>query len=403
VSAGRYAQITGWGMCVPDHVVTNEDLACTVETTDDWIYSHTGIRQRCVAQGERDTTASLATRAGRNALLVADLMPSQLDLVIVATVTPEYAFPATACCVQDALGASKAGAFDLSAGCSGFLYGLSLATHLIRSGEANHILIIGSETLSRITDWKDRNTCILFGDGAGAVVMSACPQPCGIMATVLGSDGSGRDALVLPAGGSHCPPSIQTVSNGDHFIKMNGREVFRFASTIIPKATEDVVARAGWRASDVALVVPHQANARIIEAAAKRLNLPMEKFLVNIDRYGNTSSASIPIALCEAIDANRIRAGDKLVLVGFGAGLTWAAAAIEWGMPMPLKPQSAPRRLLANARFGYATLRSLVTRAFHRAYNGVLGPEGQENWRGHLRERVDRWRHAHITPRHKKE
>ncbi len=398
---GRYAQITGWGMCVPDHVLTNDDLARVVETSDEWIYSRTGIRERHVAQGERDTTASLATRAARNALQVADIMPEQLDLVIVATVTPEYMFPATACCVQNALGATRAGAFDLSAGCSGFLYGLSLASHVIRNGGAENALIIGAETLSKITDWTDRATCVLFGDGAGAVVLSATSQPCGVMATALGSDGSGGDVLMMPGGGSRCPSTIETVTNGDHFIKMNGREVFRFATTVMPKAAQEVVERAGWDMSDLALVVPHQANVRIIESAAKRLGLPQERFFVNLDRYGNTSSASVPIALCEAINQGRVRGGDKFVLVGFGAGLTWAAAAISWGLPMPVKPQSRSHRLLVDARFGYAAARSAGLQAGRRGYNWLLGPEGRDGWRGRVSERVDRWRKKNITIRRK--
>jgi 3-oxoacyl-[acyl-carrier-protein] synthase III len=391
MNGGRYAQITGWGMYVPERVLTNGDLARVVDTTDEWIYSHTGIKQRHVVQGERESTATLAVRAARDALLVADLTPGDIDLVIVATVTPEYLFPSTASLVQDALGAVKAGAFDLSAGCSGFLYGLSVASQIIRSGGAEHVLVIGAETLSRIVDWTDRNTCVLFGDGAGAVVVSACAYPCGVMATTLGSDGSGGDALIVPGGGSRCPASIETVSNGDHFVKMNGREVFRFATTIMGKATDEVVHRAGWQLPDLALVVPHQANLRIIESAAKRMNLPGDKFFVNLDQYGNTSSASVPIALCEAIDAGRIKAGDKLVLVAFGAGLTWAAAAILWGVPMPHKPQSAGRRVLANLWFSGATVRSIGLRGSRRAYNWALGPVGKDDWRGQLRQHVDLW------------
>lgn len=392
----RYAQITGWGMSVPDRVVTNDDLARAVETSDEWIYSHTGIRERRLAHGERDTTATLATRAARNALLVADIDPSQLDLVIVATVTPEYAFPSTASVVQDALGADHAGAFDLSAGCSGFLYALNMASQAVRSGGARTVLVIGAETLSKITDWTDRNTCVLFGDGAGAVVVSVCDQECGVLGTVVGSDGSGGEALVLPAGGSHCPASIDSVSRGDHFIKMNGREVFRFATRVIPKATEEVLAKVGWQTEDLSLIIPHQANIRIIESAAKRLNLPDERFFVNLDRFGNTSSASVPIALCEAIEEGRVRAGDKLVLVGFGAGLTWAAAAISWGVPVPLKQQSAWHRVVANLRFTRATFRSIGLRASRRAYNSMLGPEGREDSRGRVRERIDRWRRARF-------
>lgn len=389
---GRYAQIVGWGMCVPEKVLTNEDLARAVDTTDEWIVSRTGIKARRIATGERESTGALALRAARDALLVAGLAPAQLDLVIVATATPEYVFPSTASLVQDGLGASATGAFDLSAGCSGFIYGLSLAANAIRSGAADHVLVIGAETLSRITDWTDRNTCVLFGDGAGAVVVSAHTERCGVLATELGSDGSGGQLLIMPAGGSRNPASHETVSNGGHFIKMNGREVFRFATTQVPKATEAVVRKAGWEIADLNLIIPHQANTRIIESAAKRLNLPLDKFFINLDQYGNTSAASIPIALCEAIAAGRIRPGDRLVLVGFGAGLTWAAAAIEWGVPIPVKPQPLVRRLLARLHHGWARMRSTVLRTSRHVYNWLLGPVGRDDWRGKLRGRIDRVR-----------
>jgi len=387
----RCAPITGWGMAVPERVLTNAELAKVVDTTDEWIVSRTGIQQRHVVASEKESTATLATRAARTALRVADLAPTQLGLVIVATATPEYVFPATASLVQDALGAANAGAFDLSAGCTGFIYALSIASDIVRSGGAEHVLVIGAETLTRITDWTDRNTCVLFGDGAGAAVVSACAGRCGVQATVLGSDGSGGDVLILPAGGSHTPTSHETVSSGGHFIKMNGREVFRFATTIVPKATEAVVEKAGWQLAEVSLVIPHQANIRIIESAAKRLGLPLDKFFVNLERYGNTSAASIPIALCEAINMGQVKAGDKLVLVGFGAGLTWAAAAIEWGVPTPVKPQPWPRRWFANLRFALATVRSIVRRVERRVYNWAMGPVRKDDWRGRLRQRIDRW------------
>jgi len=391
-NGARYAQITGWGMAVPEKVLTNADLARVVDTTDEWIMSHTGIRERHVVASEKESTATLSVHAARQAMLVAGITPAQVDLVIVATVTPEYAFPATASVVQDALGASAAGAFDLSAGCSGFIYALSTAASIIRSGNANHVLVIGAETLSRVVDWTVRNTCVLFGDGAGAVVVSACTQRCGVLASILGSDGSGGELLILPAGGSHAPATHETVSSGGHFAKMNGREVFRFATTVMPRATEQVVAKAGWQAADLSLVIPHQANIRIIDSAAKRLGVPKDKVFVNIDRYGNTSSASIPIALCEAIDAGRIKSGDKIVLVGFGAGLTWAAVALDWGMPIPARPQPWFRRWLADLQFAWARIRSAVLRSERHVYNWVMGPVGKDDWRGKLRKRVDRYR-----------
>jgi 3-oxoacyl-[acyl-carrier-protein] synthase-3 len=388
----RYAQITGWGCCVPEKVVTNEALARIVDTTDEWITSRTGIKSRHIVGSDRETTALLATRAGREALLVAGLPPSRLDLIIVATATPEYVFPSTASLVQDALGASVAGAFDLSAGCSGFIYALNMAIASVRSGAAEHALVIGAETLSRITDWTDRNTCVLFGDGAGAVVVSACEDRCGVLATELGSDGSGGELLIVPAGGSHQPASLESVNNGGHFIKMNGREVFRFATTVMPKAIENVIRKAGWVAGDVSLIIPHQANTRIIESAARRLNLPMERFFVNLERYGNTSAASVPIALTEAIAQGKVRPGDKLVLVAFGAGLTWAAAAVEWGMPPAPTTRSFFDRLFAQISFFFAGARSFALRSERHFYNWVMGPVGKDDWRGRLRQRMDRAR-----------
>ena len=387
----RYAQITGWGMAAPEKVVTNEDLAHTIDTSDEWIVSHTGIKERRVA-GDKESTLSLAIRAAREALLVASLQPSRLDLVIVATVTPEYFFPSTASLVQDALGAAYAGAYDLSAGCSGFIYALNQAANAVRSGSAENVLVIGAETLSRIIDWTDRNTCVLFGDGAGAVVVSACAERCGIMASVLGSDGSGGDLLILPGGGSHSPPSHETVDRGDQFCKMNGREVYRFAATVMPRATEAAVQKAGWQLADLTLVIPHQANVRIIEAAIKRLNLPFDRFFINIDRYGNTSSASIPIALCEAIAAGRINQGDRMVLVGFGAGLTWAAVAVEWGVPEPMKPRPWFIRWAGEIWFFLAGIRSAGRRTERHFYDRVMGPEGADGLRGDLRQRTDRLR-----------
>ncbi len=391
-NGGRYAQITGWGSCVPEKVVTNEALARIVDTTDEWITSRTGIKSRHIVGSERETTALLAARAARDALLVAGLPPARLDLVIVATATPEYVFPSTASIVQDALGASAAGAFDLSAGCSGFIYALNMAICSVKSGAAENVLVIGAETLSRITDWTDRNTCVLFGDGAGAVVVSACTDRCGVLATELGSDGSGGELLILPAGGSRQPASIESVSNGGHFIKMNGREVFRFATTVMPKATENVVRKAGWEIGDVSLIIPHQANTRIIESAAKRLNLPLDKFFINLERYGNTSAASIPIALTEAISQGKVRPGDKLVLVAFGAGLTWGAAAVEWGVPPEPTTKSFFDRLLAKISFFFAGARSLVLRTERHTYNWIMGPVGKDDWRGRMRQRMDRAR-----------
>jgi len=375
-------------MYVPEKVLTNEDLSHIVDTTDEWIVTMTGIRERRVV-GDKESTATLAIRSARAALLVAGIAASEIDLIIVATITPEYLFPATASVVQDAIGATRAGAFDLAAGCSGFIYALTMANAYVRGG-ADHVLVIGAETLSRILDWTDRNTCVLFGDGAGAVVVSASAERSGVLASQLGSDGSGAELLYVPAGGSRVPTTHETISSGGHFARMNGREVFRFATTIMPQAVEAVVGDAGWQKADIDLVIPHQANRRIIESATKRLNLPPDKFFVNVDRYGNTSAASIPIALCEAIAAGRVKQGDKLVLVGFGAGLSWAAAALEWGAALPVKPQPWLRRLAVSIWFPLAAVRSFWRRTARHVYNWILGPVGKDDWRGRLRDRADR-------------
>ncbi len=333
-----FTHITGWGMAVPEKILTNNDLAQMVETTDEWIHERTGIRERHIASPEQ-TSASLAIQASLQALEVANLKPSELDLIIVASSSPEHIFPSTASLVQDRLGAGKAGAFDLLAACTGFIYAISTGDQAIRSGSAKNVLIIGAETLSRFTNWKDRNTCILFGDGAGAFVLQASETPGGILSSTLRSDGSGADLLSVPAGGSFLPTSHETVDKGQHFIQMNGREVFRFATRVMAQATREVVEAAELTLDDVHLIIPHQANQRIIDSAARNLDIPIERFIINVERYGNTSTASIPIATCEAFQQGRLNAGDRVVMVGFGAGLTWGAALIQWSGPfLPEKP-----------------------------------------------------------------
>jgi 3-oxoacyl-[acyl-carrier-protein] synthase-3 len=266
--------------------------------------------------------------AGR-ALECADLTPADIDLVIVGTATPDYQFPATACLIQDALGISG-GAFDLEAGCTSFMYALSIASAYVAAGMHRNVLVVGSEALSRILDWSDRATCVLFGDGAGAVVVSATESADFEPRFVLGSDGSGAQALCLPAGGSRMPAREQTVRDGLHFVRMAGPEVFRFATRVVAEATQQVLAKVGLTPQDIDLFIPHQANTRIIDSAVRRLGIPEDRVFINIDRYGNTSSASIPIALCEAHEAGRLLPGDTVVMVGFGAGLTWAAGALQW-------------------------------------------------------------------------
>ena len=332
----RYAHITGWGMSVPEKVLTNDDLAQMVDTNDEWIQSRTGIRERRIAAPEQ-STATLAATAALGALKVANLSPVDVDLIIVATSSPEHIFPSTASLVQDKIGAAKSGAFDLSAACTGFILALNMAAQAIRSGSLENAIVIGSETLSRFTNWKDRNTCILFGDGAGAFVLQASDEPGGVLSAVMRSDGSGGDLLTLKAGGSKYPASAATVAAGDHFIRMNGREVYRFATRVMAQATREAVQLAGLELKDLDLIVPHQANKRIIDAAARGLKLPEGKFAVNVERYGNTSTASIPLATFEAIQAGRLNPGDKVVFVGFGAGLTWGSVAAQWTGPLPLE------------------------------------------------------------------
>ncbi len=353
----RYVHIVGWGMEVPERRLTNADLERMVETSDEWITTRTGIKERRIAR-EGETTATLALGAARKALQKAGVSPADLDLIIVASATPEHAFPATACLVQDALGADRAGAFDLSAACSGFLYGLCLASQAIRTGAIETALVIGSETLSRIVDWKDRNTCVLFGDGAGAVVLTARPEPGGVLACTMRADGSGGPLLELPAGGSRYPTSLETLAHNMHTIKMKGREIFRFAVRVMADAARHVVEEAGLTMDEVALLIPHQANRRIIEAAANRLKLPMERVYLNLDRYGNTSSASIPIALTEAVEEGRLRPGDHVVMVAFGAGLTWAGVLVQWAELLPVAPPTPRRRLRERTQSLVARIRS---------------------------------------------
>jgi len=299
-----------------------------VDTTDEWIVSRTGIKERRIA-GIGEAASDLAVEAARKALAAAGLSPSQVGMIICATVTPDMLFPSTACLVQAKLGLTNTPAFDLSAGCSGFAYALAVGAELAQSAY-EHVLVVGVDVLSRITDYTDRSTCVLFGDGAGAAVLGPVPAGYGILAVDLGADGSGADLLKLPAGGSLLPASSETVAGREHFIKMAGNEVFKFAVRIMESSASAVIRSAGLSPDDVAWFVPHQANVRIIQAAAQRLGVSLGRFFVNVDRYGNTSAASIAIALDELASSGRLQDGDNLVLVGFGAGLTWAAAAVRW-------------------------------------------------------------------------
>ena len=324
------ARIAGWGKALPRRVLSNAELEGMVDTSDDWIRSRTGIRERRIA-GPDESTFTLAVEAAREALAVAGVAPSEVDLVVVCTFSPEFGgMPSTASLVQDALGASRAGAFDLNAACSGFIYGLALAQGLIVSGMQRTVLVIGAETMSRLLDWSDRSTCVLFGDGAGAVVLQAGEGPDGLLSSVLGSDGSGGELLWIPGGGSRQPASAESVQTAQHFIRMNGKEVYRFAVSAAPRASRQAVQQAGLSMDQIDLFVPHQANVRIILSAAGALGIPLERTFVNVDRYGNTSAASIPIALCEAVEEGRVRPGAHVLLAGFGGGLTWGASVLRW-------------------------------------------------------------------------
>ncbi|MGM0410123.1 MAG: beta-ketoacyl-ACP synthase III [Bacillota bacterium] len=324
----RHASITGWGKYLPDNIMTNEDLEQIVDTSDEWIRSRTGIKQRYIAD-ESEATSDLALEAAKEALENANLDAKDLDMIIVATVTPDMPFPATSCILENRLGADHAATLDLEAGCSGFVYGVSVANQFIATGMYDNILVVGAETLSKIMDWEDRNTCVLFGDGAGAAVLQPVENG-GFLSFDLGSDGSGGESLYMPGGGSLNPATEETVKDRLHYIKMEGNQVFKFAVKRMGQASLDVVKKANYSAEDVDLFIPHQANTRIISAAAKRLKLNDDEVYVNLPEYGNTSSASVPIAMAEARDNGLIKNGDKLVLVAFGAGLTWASAFIEW-------------------------------------------------------------------------
>ncbi len=325
----RSARITGWGGYAPAAILTNADLERIVDTSDEWIVTRTGIRERRVAAAH-ETTASMAAVAGARAIAVAGLDPDDVDLILVATLTPDYWMPSTAALVKEAIGNRRAAAMDVAAACSGFIYAYATATAYVRAGLARHVLVIGAELLTRFLDYTDRGTCILFGDGAGAVVVSASDEPAGPHGIELTTEPQGAYMIWLPAGGSKSPSSAETVARGEHFIRMEGKETYRFATKTLASSALAAIQRAGLRPDEIDLVIPHQANIRIIEAVAKGLGFPMERIFVNLDRYGNTSAASVPLALAEAVDSGRVKVGDRIVLVAFGAGFTSGAVALEW-------------------------------------------------------------------------
>ena len=323
------SRILGTGSYLPERVMTNRDLERVMETSESWIIERTGIRERRIA-ADHEATSDLAVPAARRALEMAGVHENDLDLIIVATSTPDMYFPSTACIVQDRLGARHAAAFDLSAACSGFIFALSVADQYIRNDCYKNVLVIGSEVMSRIIDWTDRNTCVLFGDGAGAVVLQRTKEDRGILTTQIHSDGRLWDLIHVPGGGSRIPPSETMLAERKGFVQMKGNETFKVAVRTLEEAVHETLKASGVQASEVSLLIPHQANIRIIKAVAERLGLSIEKVVINVDRYGNTSAASIPIALDEAVRSGRVRDGDLLLFEAFGAGLTWGSAMVRW-------------------------------------------------------------------------
>lgn len=323
------AGILGTGYYLPEKILSNSDLEKIVDTSDEWITERTGIKERRIAAGDV-ATSDLALKAAEMALKDAKVSPDELDLIIVATLTSDRIIPSTACIIQDLLGAKRAAAFDLSAACSGFAYGITVASQFIQCGAYRKALVIGAETLSKYINWEDRNTCVLFGDGAGAAVLGQVEDGYGILSFDLGSDGSGGDAIQIPSSGSRMPVSNESIEKRLNLIHMNGKEVFKFAVKAMGNTVKHSLEKIGMKQEEINWLVPHQANIRIIQSAAKRLAMPMEKVIVNIQKYGNMSAACIPIALAEAAGEKRFKKGDIIALSGFGAGLTWASCIIRW-------------------------------------------------------------------------
>jgi 3-oxoacyl-[acyl-carrier-protein] synthase-3 len=326
---GRTCSVAGVGSYVPSRVVTNADLEKLVDTTDEWITTRTGIKERHIAADDQ-FTSDLGAEAARRAMAKAGITADQIDLIIVATITPDMPFPSTACLVQHKIGAKRAAAFDLEAACSGFIYALEIGQQFIMSRTYDTVLVIGAEKLSAITDWTDRNTCVLFGDGAGAAILQSRPSSHGLLTAVMGADGEKADLLFMPAGGSRCPATADSVNARLHYLRMEGKETFKNAVQAMQTAATEALRRCEIDIARIKCIIPHQANRRIIDAVGERLGAKPEQLFINLDKYGNTSAASVAIALDEAVESGRIQRGDLILLVVFGAGLTWGAAVIEW-------------------------------------------------------------------------
>lgn len=326
---GRTCSIASVGSYVPSKVLTNADLEKMVDTSDEWITTRTGIRERHIAAAD-EFTSDLGAEAARRAMQKAGITADQIDLIIVATITPDMPFPSTACLVQHKIGAKRAAAFDLEAACSGFIYALEIGQQFIMSRTYDTVLVIGAEKLSAITDWTDRNTCVLFGDGAGAAILQTRPSSHGLLTAVMGADGDKSELLFMPAGGSRCPATVETVNSRLHYLRMEGKETFKNAVQAMQTAATEALQRCEIDITKIKCIIPHQANRRIIDAVGDRLGAKPEQLFVNLDKYGNTSAASVAIALDEAVESGRIQRGDLILLVVFGAGLTWGAAVIEW-------------------------------------------------------------------------
>jgi 3-oxoacyl-[acyl-carrier-protein] synthase-3 len=326
---GRSCSIAAVGSYVPDRVLCNADLEKMVDTSDEWIVSRTGIRERRIAAQDQ-YTSDMAANAALLAMQRGNIKPEQIDLIIVATITPDMPFPATACLVQQKIGATRAAAFDMEAACSGFIYALEIGQQFVMSHTYETVLVIGAEKLSSIINWRDRNTCVLFGDGAGAAILQNRPNTHGLLTACMGADGSKADLLSLPGGGSRCPPTTASLADGLHFLRMDGKETFKSAVNAMYTAAEEALRRCELDISQIKCVIPHQANQRIIDAVGQRLGAKPEQVFINLHKYGNTSAASVAIALDEAVSSGRVQRGDLILLLVFGAGLTWGAAVIEW-------------------------------------------------------------------------